>query len=73
MRPQHVLHFIQFLLPAIAFCVSEELVALITHGPLSAFNRKRLRVFQMSVLEMKNEGVDKSLTRIEPAYGLFIL
>jgi len=29
--------------------------------------------FQMSVLEMKNEGVDKSLTRIEPAYGLFIL
>jgi len=43
MRPRHVLHFIQFLLPAIAFCVSEELVALITHGPLSAFNRKRLR------------------------------
>jgi len=43
MRPRHVLYFIQFLLPAIAFCVSEELVVLITPCPLSVFNRKRLR------------------------------
>jgi len=43
MRQRHVLYFIQFLLPAIAFCVSEELVVLITPCPLSAFNRKRLR------------------------------
>jgi len=28
--PRHVLYFIQFLLPAIVFCVSEELVVLIT-------------------------------------------
>jgi len=43
MRPRRVLYVIQFLLPAIAFCVSEELVVLITTCPLSAFNRKRLR------------------------------
>jgi len=43
LRPRHVLYFIQFLLPAIAFCVSEELVVLITPYPLSVFNRNRLR------------------------------
>jgi len=43
MRPRHVLYFIQFLLPVIAFCVSEALAFLITPCPLSAFNRKRLR------------------------------
>jgi len=43
MRPQHGLYFIQVVLPAIAFCVSEELVVLITPCPLSSFNRKRLR------------------------------
>jgi len=64
MRPRHILYFIQFLLPAIAFCVSEELVVLITHCPLSAFNCKRLRAFQTSVLEIKNEGVDKSLRQL---------
>jgi len=40
MRPRHVLHFIQFLFPAIAFCVSEELVVLMTPRPLFAFNHK---------------------------------
>jgi len=43
MRPRHVLYFIQFLLRAIVFCVSEALAFLITPYPLSAFNRKRLR------------------------------
>jgi len=40
MLPRHVLYFILFLLPAIAFCVSEELVVLIIPYPLSAFNRR---------------------------------
>jgi len=43
MRPRHALDFIQFLLPTTAFCVSEELVVLITPYPLSGFNRNRLR------------------------------
>jgi len=43
MRLRHVLYLIQFLLPAIAFCVSEKLVVLITPCTLSAFNHKRLR------------------------------
>jgi len=36
------------------------LIVLITPCPLSVFNRKRLRAFQTSALEMKNEGMDKS-------------
>jgi len=45
MRLRHALYFIQFLFPAIAFCVSEELVALISPYPLSAFNRNHGRNF----------------------------
>jgi len=41
MRPRHVLYFIQFLLPAIALCVSEELVVLITPLPFVCLYRKR--------------------------------
>jgi len=40
---REILYFIQFLLPVIAFCVSEELVILITPCPLSALNCKRLQ------------------------------
>jgi len=60
MRPRHVLYFIQFLLPVIAFCVSEELVVLITPCPLSALNAKDCGAFQTSALDMKNDGLDKS-------------
>jgi len=57
MRPRHVLYFIQFLLLSIAFCVSEELVVLITHCPLSAFIRKRLwRVSDVGAWNKKRRG-----------------
>jgi len=59
--PRHVLYFILFLLPAIALCVAEELVVLISPCPLSAFNVIDYRVFQTStlakkLLEIKSEG-----------------
>jgi len=41
--PLHALYFILFLLPAIVFCVAEELVVLITTCPLSAFNHSKLQ------------------------------
>jgi len=43
MLTRRVLNVIQFLFHAISFCVSEELVVLITPCPLSAFNRNRLQ------------------------------
>jgi len=47
---QHALYFTEFMLLATAFCVSE-LVVVITPFPLSAFNRKNCRAFQISALE----------------------
>ena len=44
MLQRHVLYFIPFrLLAAVTFCVAEELVALITTCPMSAFNCNRLQ------------------------------
>ena len=58
-RPRHVFYFIQFLLRAIAFRVSEELVVLITPSFCLRLTAKDHEVFQASALKMKNEGVDK--------------
>jgi len=60
MRPRHVLYFIQFLLPAISFCASEELVVLITPCLDLRLTAIDYGAFQTSALEMKNEGMDKS-------------
>jgi len=61
MRPRHVLYFIQFLFPSIAFCASEELVVL-NHSLAFCLHlaARDYGVFQTSALEMKNEGLDKS-------------
>jgi len=50
----------QFLLRAIVFCVSEELVVLITPCPLSAFNRKRSRSVSDVGAWNGKRGLDKS-------------